>query len=587
MNMHIKHPRGIQSKILLTSVFGPFARDDEYGSRTINPMELFHNQVTREQGPFSLRMFHPSFGLLMIMENISAPCTMLDFPDLDRFTEEIKTKTYDIIGISSIIPNVGKVKKMCEVIREYQPGATIVVGGHVANIQDLDTRVDADHIVKGEGIRWFRRFLGENEDAPVKHPAVKSAMDARIVGMTLRDKPGDVAAIVIPSVGCPIGCNFCATSHLFGGKGKSVNFYETGDELYSVLCDLEEKLKVRSFFVLDENFMLNKKRALRLLELMKTNSKSWSFNIFSSARVIKSYDDEDLIRLGVSWIWMGLEGQGSQYSKLDGIDTKAMVKHLQSLGIRVLGSTIIGLENHTPENADDAITWAVDHATVFHQFMLYTPLPGTPLHAEHKKAGTLLSEEECPIADTHGQHRFNFTHPFIKNQDETELLRRAFVRDFQVNGPSLLRLIRAMLMGWQKLKNHPDPCVRDRAKWEFEPITTTYAAAVRAMKTWYRHDEPMYREVVSMLKGLYREFGVKTRLIAEVLGPVLYLAMRREEKRLNAGWTMEPESRYEKNAAALALESGVSFATTLTRKAAQVKESLAVTPQPEIEIPLQ
>jgi len=49
-------------RILFTSVFGPYSRDDEFGSRAINPMELYHNQVTREQGPFSLRMFHRSWG---------------------------------------------------------------------------------------------------------------------------------------------------------------------------------------------------------------------------------------------------------------------------------------------------------------------------------------------------------------------------------------------------------------------------------------------------------------------------------------------------------------------------------------------
>ena len=49
-----------QSRVLLTGVFGPYAQDDEYGSRAINPMELYHNQVTRVQGPFSLRMFHRS-----------------------------------------------------------------------------------------------------------------------------------------------------------------------------------------------------------------------------------------------------------------------------------------------------------------------------------------------------------------------------------------------------------------------------------------------------------------------------------------------------------------------------------------------
>ncbi len=45
------HSRGSQARILLTSVFGPYAQDDEYGSRRMNPMELYHNQVTREQGP--------------------------------------------------------------------------------------------------------------------------------------------------------------------------------------------------------------------------------------------------------------------------------------------------------------------------------------------------------------------------------------------------------------------------------------------------------------------------------------------------------------------------------------------------------
>src|ERR1035437_10141393 len=65
----ITHPKGTRARVLLSSVFGPYAQDDEFGSRKINPMELYHNQVTREQGPFSLRMFHRSWGILMIQKN--------------------------------------------------------------------------------------------------------------------------------------------------------------------------------------------------------------------------------------------------------------------------------------------------------------------------------------------------------------------------------------------------------------------------------------------------------------------------------------------------------------------------------------
>ena len=74
------HPKGTRARVLLSSVFGPYAQDDEYGSRAVNPMELYQNQVTRVQGGFSLRMFHRSFALLMLQANIEAPCTVLDFP---------------------------------------------------------------------------------------------------------------------------------------------------------------------------------------------------------------------------------------------------------------------------------------------------------------------------------------------------------------------------------------------------------------------------------------------------------------------------------------------------------------------------
>ena len=76
---------------------------------------------------------------------------------------------------------------------------------------------------------------------------------------------------------------------MFGGKGSFINFYETGDELFKIMSRIESTLKVRSFFVLDENFLLYPKRALRLLELMKSGDKNWSPHVFSSARVLQSY----------------------------------------------------------------------------------------------------------------------------------------------------------------------------------------------------------------------------------------------------------------------------------------------------------
>jgi hypothetical protein len=159
------HPKGTQARILLSSVFGPYAQDDQFGSRSINPMELYHNQVTRAQGSFSLRMFHRSWGIMLIQQNISAPCTVLD-----AFKRELTENSYDIVGISSIISNVAKVREMCRLVRKLSPQSTIIIGGHVAAIPGISYMIDADHIVRGEGISWMRRYLGEDPEAPIVHP---------------------------------------------------------------------------------------------------------------------------------------------------------------------------------------------------------------------------------------------------------------------------------------------------------------------------------------------------------------------------------------------------------------------------------
>jgi hypothetical protein len=176
------HPKGTHARVLLTSVFGPYAQDDEFGSRSINPMELYHNQVTSAQGAFSLRMFHRSWGILMIQANISAPCELLDFPTREAFVRELTARDYDVVGISSIIVNVGKVAEMCRVVREVSPQSVIVVGSHVAVIPGIETMIDADHIVRGEGIRWMREYLGESPEAPINHPEIVSGVRTRILG---------------------------------------------------------------------------------------------------------------------------------------------------------------------------------------------------------------------------------------------------------------------------------------------------------------------------------------------------------------------------------------------------------------------
>ena len=425
--------------------------------------------------------------------------------------------------------------------------------GHISNMTDIRKRIDADHIAQGDGIHWFRHFLGEDVSEAIRHPLILSGINTRTMGLNVRRKKGEVAATLIPSVGCPMGCNFCATSSMFGGKGKFVNYYDTGDELFHVMCGLEKEMEIRSFFVMDENFLLHRKRALRVLELMEEHRKSWSLYVFSSARVLMSYTIDQLVGLGISWAWMGLEGKQSQYAKLSGVDTRELVKQFHSHGIRILGSSIIGLEEHTPENIDEAIDYAVAHDTDFHQFMLYTPIPGTPLHAELAANGTLLALEDFDEADIHGQLKFNYKHPHIKHGEESEFLVRAFTRDFEINGPSVLRIARTTLEGWIRYKNHWNKRIRDRFAYEARELWVKYAGALWAAQKWFHKNPNLVKKIQVVLADIKREFGWKTHLAAPLAGRVILSKIRKEAKFLQEGLTYEPPTYYELNPSMMAL----------------------------------
>src|SRR5271166_3596133 len=528
------HPKGTRARVLLSSVFGPYARDDEFGSRSINPMELYHNQVTREQGSFSLRMFHRSWGLMMIQRNISAPSTLLDFPTLERFERELTSTEYDIVGISGIIPNFGKVREMCRRVRRLSPKSKIIVGGHVAAIPGLDKLIDADYIVRGEGISWMRRYLGED-------PGILSGFGMRVLGMRMPDNTCDTAATIIPSVGCPMGCNFCTTSAFFGGKGKSVHFYESGDQLFDVMEHMEHSMHVRSFFMMDENFLLNRPRAMQLLARMKEAGKSWSLYVFSSVNAIRKYTIEELVQLGISWIWLGLESPKSSYAKLRNCDTQTLSAELRQHGIKLLGSTIVGLEHHTPENMRQEIEYAVSHCTDFHQFMLYTPVPGTPLFAQMQEEGRMLNGID--LADIHGQFKFNFEHAAISREDSKRFLDWAFRFDLERNGPSLFRICETIFQGWKRYHDHPDLRVRQRIANETVKLRTTYDAALWVMeKRLKRTNASVALKIRDLRREIEHEFGAATRLLRTIVGPVLLWTSKREDKRLAKGKTYEPKT---------------------------------------------
>jgi hypothetical protein len=124
---------------------------------------------------------------------------------------------------------------------------------------------------------------------------------------------------------------------------------------------------------------------------------------------------------------------------------------------------------------------------------------------------------------------------------------KAFEEDFRINGPSVLRTVRTAIKGWKRYRNHAERRIRERFAWEVEGMRSVFAGALWAARRYFRHNAPLAARLDALLKELCAEFGWRARLAAPLVGRFMAWSLAREAKRLEAGWTMEPPTFYERN----------------------------------------
>ncbi|MBI5535167.1 MAG: cobalamin B12-binding domain-containing protein [Deltaproteobacteria bacterium] len=502
-------------RVLLCGVFGPYGVDDAFG-RKENIMELFHNQVTKVQGVASMRFQHRSFGLYFIAANILAPTTVLDFPTRKQFIREL-SKGYDAVGISFIASNFAKAREMARLVRKHLPKARIVLGGHGAAVEGVEELIECDAVARGEGIRWMRAWLGERVDRPIHHPNIVSAENKHILGVPTPGRTG----LIVTGIGCVNGCRFCATSHNFGKR--YIPFLKTGRDVFEAACRASDEFGCTDFFVMDENFLKDRKRAMELIDEMERAGRYFNFAIFSSAETITAFGMDELVRLGVFWLWLGVESRFETYTKNRGVDMRALIDGLQSRGIVVLASGILFHEEHTPQNIEEDIDYVISLEPCFTQFMQFTPMPVTELYQDLKRKG--LIDFSIPYEEWHGQKRLVWKHPHFTPRQTEEFLHMAFQKEFDVLGSGVMRMTRTHLRGLAAFDSLPDTeCFRSRRR-ALEARARELRLLVPAMAR-FAHNQTERDLVDALAKSFDRRFGPMTASERALSAGGLALAMK-------------------------------------------------------------
>jgi len=446
--------------ILLTTVCRAFGNDGDGDSVGA---ELFHKQVTRNQGIFSYRQVIRCWGLDYIAENLEAPTVVLHYPSEQELLCEIRSRFYGYLGINFVVATFHKAKRLCNLIRKHSPGSKIVLGGYGTVLPDSLLVPISDYICREEGIGFMRKLLNEDPNRPIRHPYAPIE-SPRIFSLPLKTK----VAHVTGGLGCPNGCDFCCTSHFFNRK--YVPFAKTGKELYNAIEHMEESSRIAGdvlsgFILIDEDFFIHTKRAREFLDCVRKGGKPLSIMGFGSIKGLSQFTAEEIAEMGFDIIWTAFEGLGSGYDKLKGKNIAQLHQDLRSKGVAVLSSMIIGFPYQDPVQLREEVRQFQALKPALWQVLIYFAFPGTPLH---KKA--VAEKRFLPAYEKNPDHRtfdgftMHFRHPHFTPGEVQALQKKIYRDNFETLGPSLVRVVKAWFDGYRNLRESDNPLLKGRAE---------------------------------------------------------------------------------------------------------------------------
>jgi radical SAM superfamily enzyme YgiQ (UPF0313 family) len=369
----------------------------------------------------------PSLGLLTLagMTPPRHQCEYLEVKDL-RSLGSLPNR-FDLVGISSLSAQIGEAYELADRFRAV--GAPVVMGGlHVTALPEEAGR-HADAVVVGEGEPVWLDVLRDAEAGRLEQTYRAQRdfplADAPLPGYEHLQPSKYNRLIVQTSRGCPLRCEFCASSILLTRRYKQ-------KPIEKVLAEIDRiKALWRRPFIefADDNAFVNRRYWKRLLPELKKRKIRWFAETDLSV-----HEDLELLRLlresGCAEVLIGFESPGE--SGLRGLElsrdwklkrwrqSRDAVRRIQSFGIRVNGCFILGLDGHGPEIFDQVLEFAIETELFDVQITVLTPFPGTPLYARLKREGRLLRDgawETCTLFDV------NFR-PQLMSPEE---LRRGFI----------------------------------------------------------------------------------------------------------------------------------------------------------------
>jgi hypothetical protein len=239
-----------------------------------------------------------------------------------------------------------------------------------------------------------------------------------------------------------------------------------GADIYGVIERYLEISPEMSIIILDEDFLLNRKRAMEFRDCVVRGGTPLSVFAFASIRAISQYEVTEILEMGIDGLWIGYEGTRSGYAKQSGRPVEEVFRELRENGVKILASMILGFPYQTPAIIEEELTGLLALEPTLAQFLIYGPSPGTPFFERVVREGLLhpevAADPELFCRKGSGFHAL-VKHPSMEPSEIEKEQTRCFEEDFRRLGPSIYRSIETWFLGYRKLKDSDSSLLRSKA----------------------------------------------------------------------------------------------------------------------------
>ncbi len=380
-------------------------------------------------GRYTAMIPHGLASIAAVLRDSGIECAIIDAYAESLAIEEMVNRISDydaaIVGISAVTPVIPIVHAIAKRIKERKGSTQIVLGGPHPSILPDEILADRniDYIVRGEGEETFLELVrllsfggGVNnlngisyrrngEIVHNKPAGYISDLDALpspaydLLPMHLYTSPPQWSVAspsyqLIASRGCPFNCGFCCV-----GMGKQVR-YKGAQRVCEEIEYLIEHHNCKQIVFVDTTFPFNPRHSEEVCNEIIRRKLNKKIVWFTSTRVdIVNQKMLDLMReAGCRLMTFGVES-GNQ-NILDSIrkgisleQVRNAVKMAKKAKIEVTASYVLGLPGENRQTILNTIKFAKQLDTLYAQFNIIVPYPGTDVYKYAEEKGLLRNKD--------------------------------------------------------------------------------------------------------------------------------------------------------------------------------------------------